>query len=59
MNLTDRLYEAAKPIWDGYLNQPFVKELGEGTKPVCQGFRHGCGENRGGTPDDPFLLYGA
>ena len=31
MNLTDRLYEAAKPIWDGYLNQPFVKELGEGT----------------------------
>lgn len=31
MNLTDRLYEAAKPIWDGYLTQPFVKELGEGT----------------------------
>ena len=31
MKLTDRLYEAAKPIWDGYLKQPFVKELGEGT----------------------------
>ena len=31
MQLTDRLYEAAKPIWDGYLSQPFVKELGEGT----------------------------
>ena len=31
MKLTDRLYEAAKPIWDGYLTQPFVKELGEGT----------------------------
>lgn len=31
MKLTERLYEAAKPIWDGYLLQPFVKELGEGT----------------------------
>ena len=31
MKLTDRLYEAAKTIWDGYLTQPFVKELGEGT----------------------------
>lgn len=31
MKLTDRLYAAAKPIWDGYLEQPFVKELGEGT----------------------------
>ena len=31
MKLTDRLYDAAKEIWDGYLEQPFVKELGEGT----------------------------
>ena len=31
MSLTDRLYAVAKPIWDGYLEQPFVKELGEGT----------------------------
>lgn len=31
MKLTDRLYEAAKPVWDGYLAQPFVRELGEGT----------------------------
>lgn len=31
MDLTDRLYAAAKDIWDGYLEQPFVKELGEGT----------------------------
>ena len=31
MKLTDRLYAAAKPIWDGYPHQPFVKELGEGT----------------------------
>ncbi|MDO4531095.1 MAG: thiaminase II [Bacillota bacterium] len=31
MKLTEKLYEAAKPVWDGYLSQPFVKELGEGT----------------------------
>lgn len=31
MNLTDRLYEEVKDIWEGYLNQLFVKELGEGT----------------------------
>lgn len=31
MKLTDRLYAAAKEIWDDYLEQPFVKELGEGT----------------------------
>lgn len=31
MSLTDRLYAEAKPIWNGYLTQPFVKELGEGT----------------------------
>lgn len=29
--LDDRLLAVAKPIWDGYLEQPFVKELGEGT----------------------------
>lgn len=28
MSLTDRLYAVAKPIWDGYLEQPFVKETG-------------------------------
>lgn len=31
MKLTERLYAAAKEIWDGYLAQPFVRELGEGT----------------------------
>ncbi len=31
MQLTDKLYEAVKDIWDNYLEQPFVKELGEGT----------------------------
>ncbi|MCI5678791.1 MAG: thiaminase II [Bacteroidales bacterium] len=31
MKLTDRLYEAAKDIWMGYLKQPFVEELGNGT----------------------------
>ncbi|MBQ2412614.1 MAG: thiaminase II, partial [Anaerotignum sp.] len=31
MKLTDKLYEAANSIWDAYLTQPFVKELGEGT----------------------------
>lgn len=31
MKLTDRLYEEVKHIWNGYLEQPFVKELGEGT----------------------------
>lgn len=31
MNLTDLLYEEVKDIWEGYLEQPFVKELGEGT----------------------------
>lgn len=31
MKLTDRLYEEVKDIWSGYLQQPFVKELGEGT----------------------------
>jgi len=31
MKLTDRLYEGVKDIWNGYLEQPFVKELGDGT----------------------------
>ena len=31
MKLTDRLFEAVKDIWEGYLEQPFVKELGNGT----------------------------
>lgn len=29
--LTDRLFDAVKDIWDGYLEQPFVKGLGDGT----------------------------
>ncbi len=31
MKFTDRLYEGVKDIWHEYLEQPFVKELGEGT----------------------------
>ncbi len=31
MKLTERLYESVKDIWAGYLEQPFVKELAEGT----------------------------
>lgn len=31
MKLTQRLYESVKDIWMGYLEQPFVKELAEGT----------------------------
>lgn len=34
MKLTERLYENAKELWSGYLEQPFVKELGEGTLAV-------------------------
>ena len=30
MKLTDRLYAEVAEIWNGYLEQPFVKELGEG-----------------------------
>ena len=75
MSLTDRLYAVAKPIWDGYLEQPFVKELGEGTLredrfllygaglslsfAVCEGICDGRGENRGRGTDDTLLLYGA
>ncbi|MFG6147108.1 thiaminase II [Halobacillus sp. B23F22_1] len=28
---TDRLYEKAKPIWDQYLEHPFVKGIGDGS----------------------------
>lgn len=31
MKFTETLYETAKPIWEGYLAKPFVRELGEGT----------------------------
>ncbi len=31
MKLTERLYHSVEGIWLGYLEQPFVKELGEGT----------------------------
>lgn len=31
MQLTERLFESVKDIWAGYLEQPFVKELGNGT----------------------------
>ena len=31
MKLTERLYKSVADIWQGYLEQPFVKELGEGT----------------------------
>lgn len=33
MKLTEKLYEGIKDIWNGYVEQPFVKELGEGTLP--------------------------
>ncbi|MBN8235351.1 thiaminase II [Halobacillus kuroshimensis] len=28
---TDRLYESARPIWEAYLDHPFVKGIGDGT----------------------------
>ena len=31
MKLTERLYKSVADIWQGYLEQPFVKGLGEGT----------------------------
>ena len=34
MRLTDRLYRSVEDIWMGYLQQPFVKELGDGTLDV-------------------------
>lgn len=33
MKFTEHLFEKVKEIWDGYLNHPFVKEMGEGTLP--------------------------
>lgn len=30
MILTDYLFNEAKEIWDGYLNHPFIREIGEG-----------------------------
>ena len=34
MKLTERLYKSVEDIWMGYLEQPFVKELAEGTLDV-------------------------
>ena len=34
MRLTERLYKSVEDIWMGYLEQPFVKELAEGTLDV-------------------------
>ncbi len=33
MNLTDRLYESARDIWEGYHQHPFVTGIGDGTLP--------------------------
>ena len=33
MEFSEYLFKEAKPIWDEYLNHPFIKELGEGTLP--------------------------
>jgi thiaminase (transcriptional activator TenA) len=33
MSLTERLYEAARPIWDAQLEHPFVKGIGDGSLP--------------------------
>lgn len=30
MKFTDRLFENVKPVWDSYLEHPFVKGIGEG-----------------------------
>ena len=34
MKLTQRLYRAARPVWEGYHTHPFVTGLGDGTLPV-------------------------
>lgn len=34
MKLTERLYESVKDIWDGYMEQPFVAGLADGTLDV-------------------------
>lgn len=31
MNITERLYEAAQPVWREYLQHPFVTGIGDGT----------------------------
>lgn len=31
MKFTDRLFKAVKPVWNSYLEHPFVKGIGEGT----------------------------
>ncbi|MGL5314043.1 MAG: thiaminase II [Peptostreptococcaceae bacterium] len=33
MKFTDYLFERNKDIWEGYLNHPFIKEIGKGTLP--------------------------
>lgn len=30
MNFTDYLFDEVREIWEGYLNHPFIKEIGEG-----------------------------
>ena len=34
MNLTDRLYDSAREIWEGYHTHPFVTGIGDGTLPI-------------------------
>lgn len=33
MKFTNYLFENNKELWEGYLNHPFIKEIGEGTLP--------------------------
>ena len=30
MTFTDRLFKTVEPVWDSYLEHPFVKGIGEG-----------------------------
>ncbi|HWP79715.1 MAG TPA: thiaminase II [Candidatus Acidoferrum sp.] len=39
MKVHERLYEAAKDVWAGYLVHPFITELGAGTLPAAK-FRY-------------------
>lgn len=34
MNLSDRLYESARDIWESYYGHPFVTGIGDGTLPL-------------------------
>ena len=34
LSVTDRLHEAAAPVWEKCLNHPFVKSIGDGTLDV-------------------------